>query len=167
MPRECSSDPRPIHPVTRPCPGSDADRMPPAACAPAPQLWQLGDGHHTSQGASRPGKYLDPTAAEPRAGSGAFRMTPKKSSERNYLVRRYSSVTTFSAKRSPRPFPIIFATFDPRFLAACPYLSRWPTSWSAIRSGRCSSLRTRVTRSGTRFLRQRSSDCSTATTSGS
>jgi len=30
-------------------------------------------------------------------------MTPKKSSERNYLVRRYSSVTTFSAKRSPAP----------------------------------------------------------------
>jgi len=108
-----------------------------------------------------PASIWDPTAAEAARWVRSVSDDPKKSSERNYLVRRYSSVTTFSAKRSPRPFPIIFATFDPRFLAACPYLSRWPTSWSAIRSGRCSSLRTRVTRSGTRFLRQRSSDCST------
>jgi len=36
---------------------------------------------------------------------------PKKSSERNYLVRRYSSVTTFSARDLPA-LPIIFATFD-------------------------------------------------------
>jgi hypothetical protein len=59
--------------------------MPFTPGATAAQNYLLGKGHHTYPGASRPGTYFHPTAAEPRAGwERDFR--DRENTRRNFLL---------------------------------------------------------------------------------